>query len=176
MSTKKTEINSVNLSFATNYMDEARYNFINKDGEHYKLLAYISHMYNNTTIYDIGSYLGYSAVALSMNQTNQVVSYDIDWFIKVGRPHNVEFRVGDCFKDPLLLKSPFIVVDVDPHNGMWEKQFVEYLEKNEYKGNVFFDDIHLNEGMQKFWDELKQPKDDLTEFGHWSGSGLVYFR
>jgi hypothetical protein len=33
----------------------------------------------------------------------------------------------------------------------------------------------LYPSMKKFWDSIIEKKLDLTEFGYWSGSGLVKF-
>lgn len=150
--------------------------FIEKEGkEHYSLLSKISNEYHNTILYDIGTYLGLSALALSSNQSNKIVSYDIGYFVEIERPENVEFRIGNFYTDHGLLKSPLIMFDIDPHNGKDEREFVDYLEKNNYKGIVIFDDIHLNVGMKQFWNSIIQEKHDYTYMGHWSGTGVVVF-
>jgi len=61
-----------------------------------------------------------------------------------------------------------------------EKLCFEYSQystigNNECSGVLLLDDIHLNEPMQKFWDSLTQEKHDLTEFGHFTGTGMVLF-
>ena len=43
----------------------------------YKLYAYLSTFFNKSTILDIGTRVGGSALALSYNPTNQVISYDL---------------------------------------------------------------------------------------------------
>lgn len=152
--------------------------FFFSKGEHYNLLTTLSHKFNNTTLYDIGTYLGQSAIALSSNSTNRVISYDIvyvDSPSRVSRPENVEFRIGNFYYDPVVLSSPLIMFDIDPHNGSDEESFVSNLVRNNYKGIVVFDDIHLNDGMEYFWKTIKQEKHDLTDIGHWSGTGMVIF-
>ncbi len=67
-----------------------------------------------------------------------------------------------------IVKSDFIVLDIDPHDGIEETRILEALEKNNYKGIVLLDDINLNPGMKNFWK-------DITEYGHWSGTGIVIF-
>jgi hypothetical protein len=145
------------------------------DKEHYTLLSMVSKEYNNTVLYDIGSYKGLSAIALSSNKSNLVVSYDIEYLLKVNRPDNVEFRIGNFYNDKQLLNSPLIMFDIDPHDGLQEKEFVRYLTSNNYKGSVIFDDIHLNDGMKDFWNSVTQQKQDYTKLGHWSGTGVVHF-
>lgn len=144
--------------------------------EHYTLLTSVSTQYNNTTLYDIGTYRGLSALALSSNPTNKVISYDIGYYVEIDRPSNVEFRIGDCYNDANLLQAPLIVVDVDPHDGIFETQFVKYLTDKGYVGTVIFDDIHLNKGMSDFWNSITQEKNDFTSVGHWSGTGVVNFK
>ena len=147
-----------------------------KKGEHYDLLSTISHNYSGIKIYDIGTYRGLSAVALSSNTDNLVVSYDIGYYIEVDRPNNVEFRIGNFYTDKEMLSSPLIMFDIDPHDGKQERVFVDNLINVGYKGTVIFDDIHLNEGMKQFWSSITQEKHDYTQYGHWSGTGIVIFK
>lgn len=144
--------------------------------EHYHFLSVISEQVENTRIYDIGTYKGLSAIALAHNPMNFVVSYDIGYHVRVDRPSNVEFRVGNFYDDEEgILKSPLIFMDIDPHDGIQERKFYEFLVENEYTGLLMLDDIHQFEGMKKFWNSIFLPKYDLTKLGHWSGTGLVDF-
>ena len=144
--------------------------------EHYTLLSTVSREYNNTVLYDIGTYKGLSALALSSNQTNRVITYDIGYYVTIDRPSNVEFRVGDCYNDINMLSSPLIMLDVDPHDGLFERKFVDYLMTKGYRGTVICDDIHLNDGMKTFWSSVTQEKQDYTSLGHWSGTGVIHFK
>ena len=157
--------------------DEHRGWWMNTKTDHYALLCWMSEQMNDKIIYDLGTFRGMSALALAFNPTNTVVTYDnVDWTSeRVGNPGNINFIVGDFFLDSYVLKSPFIMFDVDPHNGIIEKQFLQWLDENNYKGVVFFDDIHLNPQMQEVWDSIKHEKHDLTVFGHYSGSGVVIY-
>ena len=145
--------------------------------EHYRLIAYLSTRFENTCIFDIGTNKGYSALALSYNSSNQIVSYDIDNLRKLnGQPdsNRIEFLIGDVRKDKRLLSSPFIMLDTD-HDGTFENQFYQFLKMNHYDGLLFPDDIHLCDAIIRFWNSITEPKVDLTDFGHFSGSGLVDF-
>ncbi len=143
--------------------------------EHYRLLSHLSNIISKSVIYDIGTYKGLSAIAMGFNTSNNVISYDVSNYVEVKCPNNVEFKIGNFYDDKNLLCSPFIFFDIDPHNGKDEEKFVKYLVKNNYKGVVLFDDIHHNKEMQSFWDGIKQEKVDLTDVGHWSGTGAVMF-
>ena len=145
--------------------------------EHYRLIAYLSTFFNNLEIFDIGTNKGYSALALSYKHSNRVISYDL---VECRELHNseelsrIDFFLGDVLKDKRLLKSPLIMLDTN-HDGGFENIFYRFLKKNNYKGLLFLDDIHLNRPMEVFWNSITEPKEDLTDLGHWSGSGLVDF-
>lgn len=143
--------------------------------EHYMLLSWMANNFNDQTLYDIGTFRGLSALALACNENNRVVSYDIENFVNVIPHNNISFVIGDFFTDPYIIKSPLIVFDVDPHDGIIETKFFEWLSENDYKGIVVVDDIHLNDAMKAVWKAIAYEKHDLTEFGHWSGTGVVIF-
>jgi hypothetical protein len=149
--------------------------------EYYTLLTALSHCFNDTTIFDIGTFRGSSALALASNPKNKVITYDIVDGSTHSFPANVEKKIGDYKQDPLLSSRPIsdnvslIVFDCDPHNGVLEKEFVEFLTNSAYKGVVIFDDINLNDNMKQFWESVTQEKYDITDKGHWSGTGVVFF-
>jgi hypothetical protein len=176
----RVNISNIALSGYTKYvanMEHLQYFLDDNFKEHYKLIAYISSLFNDATIFDVGTNLGYSALALSYNSTNIIVSYDIVKSRELYHSeelHNIDFRIGDVLQDKRLLQAQLIMLDTF-HDGVFEKKFYEFLKKEKYKGLLFLDDIHLNEPMKKFWDSISEPKEDLTDVGHWSGSGLVDF-
>ena len=170
------KIKDIDMNFVRQYLPFEIYKLMNRDDEHYKLLAYFASLYDNTTIYDLGSYRGHSGIALASNPNNQIISYDIGYFLEYARqPSNVEWRIGNFYRDKELSNSPLIMMDLDPHDGLQEALVFNYLENKEYKGTVILDDIHLNEDMEKFWQNIKQDKVDATKYGHHSGTGIVFF-
>jgi cephalosporin hydroxylase len=142
--------------------------------EHYRLLVYISQLYKGVTLLDIGSYQGSSAIALSFNKKNKVISYDIVHQPEIAdiKIPNIKFIKGDVLKDEIT--APFIILDTY-HDGTFEQKFVNHLHNINYKGLVMFDDIYLNNEMTNFWDGLKNEKYDLTEIGHHTGTGVAIF-
>ena len=144
--------------------------------EHYRLLAYLSTCYNNSTLIDLGTDKGCSALALSYNPSNHVISYDIeDRKVQPIDLPNVEFRVKDATEDRNeLLASPLILLDT-AHDGVFERKVYSLLVEGRYDGLLMLDDIYLNPTMQQFWDRIGLEKIDLTPLGHWSGTGLVRF-
>lgn len=153
--------------------------FLDEPGrEHYKLLAYLSQQYNNSTLLDIGTYKGCSALALSYNTTNTVISFDVGDFKALHwSPPTVEYKIGMA-TDPqyvdLIMSSPFIMVDT-AHDGLFERNFHIHLQKLNWHGILFLDDIYLNDAMKEYWGEIAETKLDVSQYGHWSGTGMVYF-
>jgi hypothetical protein len=145
--------------------------------EHYRLIALLSSFFDKGMIFDVGTNKGYSAVALSYNPFNQVISYDLVDCRELGAPEaltNIEFQVGDVCQDDRLADAKLVMLDTN-HDGGFERRFYGHLKQIGFKGLLFLDDIHLNEAMQAFWADIDLPKADITDLGHWSGSGLVDF-
>ena len=154
--------------------------------EHYKLLCYLSTRFNHSTILNIGTHLGHSALALSYNATNVVHSFDIVDNVRplIKNAKNIRFHQEDLFDrdvfdkwSGVILECPFIFLDVHPHNGKMETTFIGYLKEAGYKGFVVCDDIwYFKEMRNNFWYKLEDKyRYDLTDLGHWSGTGIVTF-
>ena len=151
--------------------------FYGKSGqEHYRLLIYISHLYENQTLLDVGTYHGSSALALGMNPLNQLKSFDLLRQPEIDHINesNIEFKLENILEnnDELILSAPFIMLDTD-HEGPFEYAFYNHLKKINYKGLLFLDDINLNDPMKEFWNHIVEEKYELTSKGHWSGTGIV---
>ena len=56
-------------------------------------------------------------------------------------------------------------------------QWFLFLKENNYRGFVICDDIwYFNEMRNNFWYKIEDEfKYDLTDLGHWSGTGVVFF-
>jgi hypothetical protein len=146
--------------------------------EHYRLLTFISFLYNDSKFMDVGSLKGSSALALSTNPTNTVYSFDVSDNLDLNQiPPNVNFIIGEVTSgeyDSLILESKIILLDTY-HEGEYEREFLNHLEKLNYKGILICDDIFLNTPMLEFWNDIKQDKSDITKLGHITGTGIVYF-
>lgn len=155
---------------------------------HYPLLAYISESYNNCKFIDIGTLYGWSALCLAKNKSNTVITYDLRDHIaelKVidNKPYksikdikNITLKLKNFLDDLNELKdTKLIFLDVDPHDGLQERVILKALKDANYNGVLICDDIWLNQGMRDFWNDIDLPKENLTQFGHYSGTGLVYF-
>jgi predicted O-methyltransferase YrrM len=146
--------------------------------EHYRLLSFVSNLFDNISIFDVGTHCGWSSFALASNQKNRIVSYDVDnsMLKKEIFSHikNIEFKLGLAHLDSRLLLSDIILLDV-AHDGVYEKIFLDFLIQNNYKGVLLVDDIYLNNEMLEFWASIKFNKTDISKFGHISGTGFVDF-
>ena len=143
--------------------------------EHYRLLCLLSTWFDNTVLYELGTYKGGSSLCLAYNKSNRVITYDVDYQLTVEKQSNIEYRLGDYRNDKSLLDSPLIFVDTT-HDGQFEWDCYNYLINNNYRGLTIWDDIHLNDEMKSFWNKVTHEKHDLSKFGHWSGTGAIVFK
>lgn len=145
----------------------------------YKLYSYISEQFDNKTILDIGTRHGGSALALSNNLKNNVISYDIiSWDSHIHlKKDNITLKICDFMQDTSIDYSQvdLIMIDVDPHDGLQEPVMINYLIGTGWEGIILLDDISeaLWPEINKMWNSLPYEKYDLTEIGHMSGTGLV---
>jgi len=156
-------------------------------GEHYRLLAGLVRVLKPKTVVEIGTATGLSA--LCMREHCRVVTFDVvpwhSWKNTVLREDDfgkqLVQHVGDLGQwavmekhGELMREAGLVFIDAT-HDGELEARLFENLERINYRGYVLMDDIRVWT-MLKMWREIKQPKLDLTSFGHWSGTGLVLFR
>lgn len=184
-----SEVKNENLSYVEEFFPEKYKNHkINEmntgieNGEHYKLLSYFSNLFEGEIILDLGTRDGLSALVLSKNQKNKVVTYDL-----LPKPSemisfehlipNCEFKQMNVFdeNEEIIKSSKLMFLDLDPHDGIQEKKFIEWLEKINYDGLIICDDIEWFPAMSRWWNELKQSKYNVTKYGHGSGTGIIDF-
>ena len=153
--------------------------------EHYRFLAYISSLYDNINILDIGTSKGLSALAMSYNSSNIVNTYDITDMTRgsdIIKRQNIKFHIKDLFDSfddnkELFFSSHIIFLDIDPHEGTREYKFYEWLKEHNYPGLIICDDIlHFKDMRNNFWNKVEDKyKYDVTKYGHWSGTGFIIF-
>ena len=154
--------------------------------EHYRLLSYFSTLFDNSNIIDIGTHEGNSALALSYNNSNKIYTFDIvdNRNPSIKNIDNIYFNMKNLFENnifhewkEIILSAPFIFLDVDPHNGKMEIKFIEMLKDINYNGFIICDDIWYFKDMRNnFWYNIDDKfKYDLTNIGHWSGTGIITF-
>lgn len=175
----KEEISSMDMTYAKDLAFKGHVNFDSNPGtSEYKLYAWISHQFQDTTILDVGTRFGNSALSLSNNTSNKVISYNI---VEEGasaiKKENITWKLMD-FRDDVDLnldEVSLIMIDVDPHDGKQEPEMLEWLKEKGWSGKILFDDIH-HAGTKGFWRTLpEETKQDLTEVGHMTGTGIIDF-
>lgn len=152
--------------------------------QEYRLYSYLSTLFDNQIILDIGTFNGRSAIALSHNDKNKVISYDIHDHIKqldhkIYTKKNIEFRIKNVFDDltpELIKKTKIVVIDID-HFGNVESEIINRLDELGFSGIVLLDDIYHpspeeREAMQLLWRNINYEKYDVTKYGHITGTGL----
>ncbi len=177
------QLNAIDLTGAARLVpQEYHYFFLGKPGfAPYRLLAYFSTLFSGQTIVEVGVHNGWGSLALLDNRDVSLVGFDIDL-------STLDPRISDCHAERAdfcqglahkihpksILNAPFIHFDAQ-HDGIYEKIFFDFLADNDYKGLLLLDDIRQNDAMRTFWDSITLTKQDLTELGHETGTGLVYF-
>jgi hypothetical protein len=159
--------------------------FKSPTGQHYKFLNWIASQFQNRDIFDIGTHRGASSLALSSgSQTNTVYSFDLEHQYPLAQVPNIKYNTDNLMEhlgreswSEKLLNSAFIFLDIDPHEGKREYEFYEWLKAKNYQGFVICDDIwYFKEMRDNFWFRIPAAeKLDITECGHWSGTGILRF-
>ena len=133
------KINSTNFdNHFQNIMKDDTEFFSCNGREHYRLLSYFSTLFNGINIIDIGTHRGSSALALSYNPTNTIHTFDIVDNVRpsIKNTENIKFHHDNLFekegKDKwkyFILSCPFIFLDVDPHNGHMDIDFINFIKE-----------------------------------------------
>lgn len=146
--------------------------------EHYRLLTYLSNKINESTLIDIGTLKGSSALALSNNKSNTVYSFNLSNELQLNEsPSNIQFIIDDIMNEQykeIIINSKIILLDTF-HDGSFENVFYNYLKGINYRGVLLLDDIKLNQEMVEFWNSINIDKEDISHIGHITGTGVVYF-
>jgi predicted O-methyltransferase YrrM len=159
-------------------------------GEHYALLAVVAREPQVKTIVDIGTWAGTGFLSFRAGNPNvNIQTFDIlPWEIvstmlpsngmnetikPLFHQHNFIHKISPY--EELIRTADIIFIDIDPHTGIAEKELLNKILPEVKSGCwVMFDDIHLNQGMQTFWDACSfGEKHDLTNIGHYTGTGLI---
>jgi predicted O-methyltransferase YrrM len=186
------EIKNVDLSYVESFFPkkykehqiniQSDLNTGNEKGEHYKLLSYLSDLFNGETILDLGTRDGLSSLVLAMNGKNKVITYDLqnkpkEMFDFESKVPNLEFKQMNVFHENIEIfkESRFIFMDLDPHDGVQEKKMIELLDSIDWKGILVADDIEWFPNMKIWFDGLNKIKYNVTKWGHGSGTGIIDF-
>ena len=184
--------------------DTQQLSYLHSDKEHYMLLAALSRaaaasLGSPFAIVDIGSHHCLSAAALCAGASagpprdaaaaTTLFSFDRPPHLKHLSPAAAAFaeargvRVMPPDADAraaignLVAQHDvrIVALDVEPHDGVYEREVVQALLRHDYKGILVLDDIFANQAMRSLWQWLPLKKIDLTPIAHWSGTGIAVF-
>lgn len=152
--------------------------YLKNPDEHYRLLVYLSHLFNDEVIIDAGTCQGHSCLSLAQNPKNKIITYDImqnPLLCDLDSMPNVQRKILDINleNEEIIKSAKIILLDIDPHDGRQETIFYKKLKEIDYKGFLIIDDFKLNEPMIAFWQSINDSKYDISNVGHWSGTGIV---
>jgi predicted O-methyltransferase YrrM len=168
------------------YLVDRRY-YESKSGmNEYRLYSYLSTFFNNITILDIGTFNGRSAIALSHNENNKVISYDVTNYINnnnhnIYSKKNVTFHIKNVLDDlnkELVENVKIVMIDID-HYETNELIIINKLKELNFSGIIILDDIthhpdsDINICMNRLWNNITDTKYDFIKYGHFSGTGIV---
>jgi hypothetical protein len=167
------------------YLVDPNYYDLKSGQQEYRLYSYLTTFFNNCIILDIGTHQGRSAVSLSHNSSNKVISYNIvdeipDKSHIIYKKLNIDFRIKNVLEDlnrDLLQKVKIVMIDID-HFGKIEGLILNKLYQEGFSGIILLDDIHHPQPrekilMENLWKNVNIKKYDLTNYGHFSGTGVV---
>jgi predicted O-methyltransferase YrrM len=166
-------------------------------GEHYRLLSGLVATLRPTTVVEIGTATGLSALAMkaALPKSGKLVTFDVVPWRKFPAVPGVgavalsdedfadgrlEQRIDDLSipegwrrQSHILREADFVFIDAK-HDGEQERAFLQAFDEIGFTRGpiVAFDDIRLWK-LLAVWRDIARPKLDLTSFGHWSGTGLA---
>ena len=168
------------------YLVDKNYYDLKSGINEYRLYSYLTTFFNNITILDIGTLNGRSAIALSHNENNKVISYDIQNHINnnnhpIYTKKNISFNIKNILDDlneDFIKNVKIIMIDID-HYETIETIIINKLKQLNFSGLIILDDITnhpdalINECMNRLWNNITDTKYDFTKYGHFSGTGII---
>ena len=150
----KEQLNEIELKYYTTFINESwakKYFTMEAGKEHYRLLYHLaSKLPDGESIVELGTFMGHSALALGAgaNESVNITTFDI-------------VNKVDC---DLMPNTTFELVA----EGKFKKTALKAASL------IFVDTFHDGE-MENFWNGINVRKEDWTDIGHWSGTGIVFF-
>lgn len=156
--------------------------------DYYQWLPKLIKMTQPKQVVELGGAMGVSAIAMLQTLPKKSKLYSITL-----EEHGLEFSfmdkkysnlvkiVGDDLnlnnwpKDLDLSKTDLWFIDSE-HTYEQVRAEIDLYKQFFKEGSILlFDDIHINEGLSRVWDEIKQeiPGDKYESDLHWSGYGII---
>ena len=160
-------------------------------GQHYRFPAGLVAELQPRLIVEIGTFTGLSSLAMrsQLPAGGRIVTFDLVPWDQIQttaltpadfQDGGMEQRITNLMEWPgieenrsLLENADFIFIDA-AKDGSGERILLEHFRKLNFKNKpiLAFDDIRLWKMLQ-IWDEIPEPKMDVSSFAHWTGTGLV---
>ncbi len=130
-------------------------------------------------VVETGTDRGRSGAHMAMgNKASKIVSIDIDGacsaHLDTLKLPNVETITGDAVaaSHRFLDRSiDMLFLDSLHEYDHMVREVAAFMPKAKLGALVFVDDIHLNPGMERLWNEIAKPKRDISSL-HFSGFGV----
>lgn len=159
-------------------------------GEHYRLLAALVRCFGTANAIEVGTYKGASALSLLAGMPDgHLITYDVvPWdsfrdtlLSEKDFGSRLEQRLGNLADTSFFAEQKETLLSADvyfidgPKDGVFENLFLPRLLSmtRDRRRLVILDDIRIM-NMVGLWRELDAVKLDLTSFGHWTGTGMIF--
>lgn len=162
-------------------------------GEHYRVLAALCQVLGVRHAVEIGIYTGASSLAMLpvLPLEGSLVTFDVMAWDQVPGTllRAADFKAGRFsqivadLSEPAtatanaatLQRADLIFIDA-AKDGLQEQQFLDNFERIKLKPGTLlvFDDLKIW-NMLAIWRRIRRPKLDFTSFGHFTGTGFVYW-
>lgn len=160
-------------------------------GEHYRLVAALVAELGAKRIVEIGTYQGTASLAMlsQLPADGSMTTFDVIPWPQIKPPilRESDFADGRLKQEiadlqnfenmeryrKIFQSADFIFVDA-AKDGVMEQRFLDNFRRLGLPQGplVMFDDIREWK-MLRIWNEITEPKLDITSFGHWTGSGWI---
>lgn len=150
---------------------------------YYQWLCCLMQYLKPKQVVELGAAAGISTLLMAefLPETSKLISVDCDpqaWRWMKKEYNNVMKILGDDLDLKIypsyidLAKTDVWFIDSLHEEAQLRKELELYTPFFKPGAVVVFDDIHLNEGMNKVWEELPWNKHDITNPCHYSGFGV----
>ena len=148
---------------------------------YYRFLYHCSAMLKPSVSFEIGTCEGKSAAHLAAGcPSGTVITIDIRRSSKAATDQllvpNLISIVGDSLQVPSVLKwmpqLDLLFIDGVHELSQAYREYLMYRPYVKEGGLIFFDDIHINPGMDQLWELVRDPKQELPTL-HYTGFGVA---
>lgn len=149
-------------------------------GCYYRFFHELAKVASPLRVLEIGTHLGGSSAHLAFaNRGGHVTTIDIDpksaALVEGFGLENLSAMTIDSSRatEALSGRAPFDVLFIDAEHEFepCRREYVQYRKLVRDGGIVFFDDIHMHDGMDRAWAAVADPKIDLPRILHYTGFG-----